>query len=102
MKEYLDSKGPLHRIVFLVDEVGQFIGTDSHLMLNLHNTETGEYLRTMAGDAKQPTVLINRTSTAHGLRCLPPDADGHFIKLPPELAARAEAELTAELERLDG
>ena len=53
-----------------------------------------------AGSAKQPSVLINRTSTAHGLRCLPPDADGHFIKLPPELAARAEAELTAELERL--
>ena len=55
-----------------------------------------------AGRAQQPTVLINRTSTGHGLRCLPPDADGHFIKLPPELAARAEAELTAELERLDG
>ena len=34
-KEYLDSKGPQHRIIFLVDEVGQFIGTDSHLMLNL-------------------------------------------------------------------
>jgi transketolase len=57
---------------------------------------------TLAGSARQPTVLINRTSTAHGLRCLPPDADGHFIKLPPELAARAEAELTAELERLHG
>lgn len=34
-KEYLDSKGPEHRIIFLVDEVGQFIGTDTHLMLNL-------------------------------------------------------------------
>lgn len=54
-----------------------------------------------AGSAKQPTVLINRTSTTHGLRCLPPDADGHFIKLPPDLAAAAEAELAAELERFD-
>ncbi len=35
VKEYLDSKGPQHRIVFLADEVGQFIGSDSHLMLNL-------------------------------------------------------------------
>ncbi|MGH3251548.1 MAG: transketolase [Trebonia sp.] len=55
-----------------------------------------------ANHAERPTVLINRTSTTHGLRCLPPDADGHFIKLPPDLAARAEAELTAELERLNG
>src|SRR5207244_10711002 len=35
VKEYLDSKGPQHRMVFLADEVGQFIGTDSHMMLNL-------------------------------------------------------------------
>ena len=35
VKEYLDTKGPDHRLLFLVDEIGQFIGTDGHLMLNL-------------------------------------------------------------------
>ncbi|HDH04529.1 MAG TPA: BREX system P-loop protein BrxC [Nitrospirae bacterium] len=35
VKQYLDSKGPAHRIIFLVDEVGQFIGQDTHLMLSL-------------------------------------------------------------------
>jgi hypothetical protein len=33
---------------------------------------------------------------------LPADADGHFIKLPADLAARAEAELRARLEGDDG
>ena len=50
----------------------------------------------------KPFVLINRTSTTHGLDCLPADADGHFIKLPPDLDARAEAELRRRLERHDG
>ncbi len=35
VREYLDSQGPEQRLIFLVDEVGQFIGTDGHLMLNL-------------------------------------------------------------------
>ena len=35
VKKYLDSKGSDHRIIFLVDEIGQFIGQDTHLMLNL-------------------------------------------------------------------
>ncbi|HEY6276996.1 MAG TPA: 1-deoxy-D-xylulose-5-phosphate synthase N-terminal domain-containing protein [Streptosporangiaceae bacterium] len=50
----------------------------------------------------RPRILICRTSTRHGLACLPPDADGHFIKLPPGLAAAATAELTAELARHGG
>jgi len=50
VKEYLDSKGPQQRIVFLVDEVGQFIGTDSHLMLNLQTIteELGTFCRRRA------------------------------------------------------
>jgi len=35
VKEYLDSRSENHRIVFLVDEIGQFIGSNTHLMLNL-------------------------------------------------------------------
>jgi transketolase len=54
---------------------------------------------TEADNSNKPSVLICRTSTGHGLRALPADADGHFIKLPPDLAARAEAEL---LERYHG
>ena len=41
VKEYLDTKGPQHRIIFLVDEVGQFIGSDTHLMLNLQTITEG-------------------------------------------------------------
>jgi hypothetical protein len=50
VKEYLDSKGPQHRIAFLVDEVGQFIGTDSHSMLSLQTIveELGTYCRRRA------------------------------------------------------
>jgi hypothetical protein len=40
-KEYLDSKGPTHRLIFLVDEVGQFIGSESKLMLNLQSIVEG-------------------------------------------------------------
>lgn len=35
VRDYCDSKGPNHHVVFLVDEIGQYIGDDSKLMLNL-------------------------------------------------------------------
>lgn len=46
------------------------------------------------GTPVAPTVIVARTTTRHGLDdVLPPDADGHFIKLPPDLAARVIAHL---------
>jgi len=56
---------------------------------------------TAAERSTRPAVVICRTSTRRGLDCLPPDADGHFIKLPAGLAAAAERELTVRLERAD-
>ena len=47
VKAYLDSRGPDHRIIFLVDEVGQFIGGDTHLMLSLQTIT--EELGTLCG-----------------------------------------------------
>src|SRR5690625_694151 len=35
VKEYIDSKDENHRVAFLIDEVGQYIGDNSHAMLNL-------------------------------------------------------------------
>lgn len=35
VKQFLDRAGEKARVMFLVDEVGQFIGSDTHLMLNL-------------------------------------------------------------------
>lgn len=35
VKKYLDKKGNNHHIAFLIDEIGQYIGDDSKLMLNL-------------------------------------------------------------------
>ncbi len=35
VKEYLDANGPNRRLIFLVDEMGQFVGQDTQRMLNL-------------------------------------------------------------------
>ena len=47
IKKYCDSKGKDHQVVFLIDEIGQYIGDNSHLMLNLQTVaeEFGTILR---------------------------------------------------------
>jgi transketolase len=70
------------------------------LMRGAERTSGTQTAGTAAGTGR-PQVLICRTSTRRGLDCLPPDADGHFIKLPAELAAAAITELTGELARHD-
>ena len=50
VKSYIDSKGNNHHVVFLVDEIGKYIGDDSKLMLNLQ-TVTEELGKECLGKA---------------------------------------------------
>lgn len=50
VKAYIDRKGNNHHVVFLVDEIGQYIGEDSKLMLNLQ-TVTEELGKECMGKA---------------------------------------------------
>lgn len=47
VKEYIDSKGKNHHVIFLVDEIGQYIGDNTKLMLNLQTVveDLGTYCR---------------------------------------------------------
>jgi len=65
--------------------------------VDLDGHDVAAIATTLAAQTHRPRVLVCRTSTRHGLACLPPDADGHFIKLPADLAEAATAELRAEL-----
>lgn len=50
VKAYIDRRGNNHHVVFLVDEIGQYIGDDSKLMLNLQ-TVTEELGKECMGKA---------------------------------------------------
>ena len=47
VRKYCDSKGKSHRVVFLIDEVGQYIGGNPGLMLNLQTVaeEFGDQMK---------------------------------------------------------
>ena len=60
---------------------------DGHDVAALH-AALGE-----AAASKRPTVVVARTSTLHGIDALPDDADGHFIKLSPELTGQVLTDL---------
>ncbi|WP_432845725.1 1-deoxy-D-xylulose-5-phosphate synthase N-terminal domain-containing protein [Amycolatopsis sp. CA-161197] len=91
--------GPVDTITTLEPIAGKWTAFGWHAVdLDGHDVEAVLAALRAAEADDRPRVLVCRTSTGHGLDCLPDDADGHFIKLPPELAEAAEAELTAKLE----
>ena len=55
VKAYIDKKGNNHHVVFLVDEIGQYIGDDSSLMLNLQTVveELGAKCRAISHEKLQ-------------------------------------------------
>ena len=59
VKEYLDKQGPGHRVIFLVDEVGQFIGSDAQPANHYRATR----------DGLQRTCLGRRHVTGRHRRC---------------------------------
>jgi len=95
--------GPVDSITTIEPIAAKWAAFGWHVAdLDGHDVEAvGAALAEAAAQPGRPSVLVCRTSTARGLDCLPPDADGHFIKLPPGLAAAAVAELTGKLAALD-
>lgn len=92
--------GPVDTITTLEPIAGKWEAFGWHAVeLDGHDAAAiGAALAAADAVADRPSVLICRTSTVHGLDCLPADADGHFIKLPPALADAALAELNATLQ----
>ena len=60
VKKYCDKKGENHHVLFLVDEIGQYIADDSKLMLNLQTVT--EDLGTACGGRHGLLSLRSRTS----------------------------------------
>jgi transketolase len=94
--------GPVDSITTIEPIAAKWAAFGWHVQdLDGHDVDAlGAALAVADAAAGRPSVLICRTSTVHGLDCLPPDADGHFITLPAELATAAVEELTGKLAAL--
>lgn len=92
--------GPVDAITTIEPIAGKWAAFGWHVQdIDGHDTAAlAEAVAAAAAETARPSVIVCRTSTRHGLDCLPPDADGHFITLPPELAEAAVGELTAKLD----
>lgn len=90
--------GPVSAITTLEPIAGKWeaFGWEAH-DVDGHDVDALSAALAAATESDRPSVIIARTSTRQGLSVLPPDADGHFIKLPPELAQAAISELEARL-----
>ena len=60
VRDYLKTKPDSHRIIFLVDEVGQFIGQDARLMLNLQTIAEEHFFGTITHQSIELVKLHGR------------------------------------------
>ena len=86
--------GPVSKITTLepIADKWRSFGWDA-LEVDGHDVDAIAGAVEAARASDRPSIVIGRTSTDHGLTVLPADSDGHFIKLPPDLAAAAFREL---------
>jgi hypothetical protein len=85
VKEHLDSQGKNHRIIFLVDEIGQFIGREGSLMLNLQTIT--ENLGTVCG-GKAWVVVTSQEDMDAVLGDLRSSAANDFSKIQGRFTTR--------------
>lgn len=83
--EWLSAQDPGHRLLFMVDEVGQFIGSDTRLMLNLQTIV--ETLSTKCGG--RAWVCVTSQEDMDGVIGDRTKAQGHdFSKIQARFATR--------------
>ena len=85
VKEYLDTKGKNHRIMFLVDEIGQFIGKETPLMLNLQTIT--ENLGTVC-NGRAWVVVTSQEDMDAALGNMTPSSANDFSKIQGRFKTR--------------